>query len=116
LRPFQLPTQENPPKKTKPSSIYRGKLAVHGRAQQHWQPCKGAQSCHSARSVAQQHGLATWLCCLVHGRACSRSLPFALLGLRLTSILPSIPLESYFSHQNPKILSESTDKPQYKHN
>jgi len=41
------------------------------------------------------------------------SLPF--LMLRLTSILPSIPPESYLSHQNPKVLPGSTDKPQYKH-
>ena len=33
-----------------------------------------------------------------------------------SSILPSIPPESYFSHQNPKVLSGSTDKPQYKYN
>jgi len=35
-------------------------------------------------------------------------------GLRLTSILPLIPCESYLSPQNPKVLLESTDKQQYK--
>jgi len=38
----------------------------------------------------------------MHGRASFLSLPFALLRLRLTSILPSIPCESYFCSQNPK--------------
>jgi len=52
----------------------------------------------------------------MHGRASLRLFLLALSGLRLTSILPSIPPESYLSHQNPKVLSESTDKPQYKHN
>jgi len=56
------------------------------------------------------------LCHPVHDRTCLRLLSFALSGLRLTTILPSIPLESYLSHQNLKVLPENIDKPQYKHN
>jgi len=58
-----------------------------------------------------QHGHAA----PVHGRASLRPFPLALLGLRLTSIFPSIPPESYLSRPNPKLLPGSTNKPQYKH-
>jgi len=52
----------------------------------------------------------------MHERASLRPFPLTLPGLRLTSILPLIPPESYLSHQNPKVLPGSTDKPQDKHN
>jgi len=89
----------------------------HGRASQYGQPCIGA------RLVAR---LCYWPCVPsspaarlyrpVHGRASFHPFPLALPGLRLTSILPWISPESYLSHQNPKVLLESTDQPKYKHN
>jgi len=60
--------------------------------------------------------IATRLYRTMHDRASLHLLLLALPGLRLTSILSSIPPESYFSHQNQKVLPGSTNKPQYKHN
>jgi len=64
-----------------------------------------------AAFLGLEHGRASPM----QGHASFRSLPFALPGLRLTSILPSTPYKSYLCSQNPKVLPENTDKPQYQH-
>jgi len=110
---------------------YIAKIRVaHDRARVHGRPCVDAQS-HARPYVwsCAKHGLqhgradgrATFLglqhgrASPMHGRASFRSRPFALQRLRLTSILPSIPCESYIYSQNSKVIPKSVDKPQYQH-
>jgi len=98
-------------------SVAQNPFPCSGCANQRGHPCIGARP--MARPCCWPYvpsGPSTRLCRLVHGRACSRTLLFALPGLRLTCILHSIPSESYLSHQNLKVLPKSTDKPQCKHN
>ena len=75
--------------------------------------CKlGTRLCHDARQVVRWgtvtrttvHGSRAWLWPLQHGRASLHPFPLALSRLRLTSILPSIPLENYLSCPKPKVL------------
>jgi len=51
----------------------------------------------------------------VHAHASLHLFPLALPGLRLTSILPSTPPESYLSRPKQEVLPEKTDRLQYKH-
>ena len=126
---LKLPTEGPLKIQRKPTYIAKicaahGRAGVHGRlcmdARSHAPPCvwpyatRGLQhgdATSRATFLRLQHGRAF----AMHSRASFRSLPFALPGLRFTSTLPSFPCECYICSQNPKILPDSTDKPQYQH-
>ena len=108
------PQPKEPPKYSENRLIWRKsarRTALQGyTAGSAW--THGLQHCCAAGRatfLGLQHGRASSM----HGRQSFCSLSFALSGLRLTSILPLIPCESHICSQNPKILPESTDKPQY---
>ena len=97
-------TKEKLPLKNRRKITYTlHRTPAHGRS---WWPCA------RVRLRPLQHGCAPPM----HGHVSLRVFLLALPGLRLTSTLLLIPLESYLFHQNPKVFPENTDKLQCKHN